>query len=74
MTTLALVNIGAIATGVLDAPTIEADAVLVRDARIVAIGAASAIGVTGADVTVDCRGTTLIPGLIDSHCHVVLGD
>src|SRR5919204_518858 len=27
-----------------------------------------------ADVVVDCQGTTVIPGLIDSHCHVVLGD
>jgi len=25
-------------------------------------------------VVVDCLGTTVIPGLIDSHCHVVLGD
>src|SRR5439155_395429 len=27
-----------------------------------------------ADVVIDCRGTTVIPGLVDSHCHVVLGD
>src|SRR5262249_51743292 len=74
MTTLALVNIDALATGVLGDPTLEADAVLVRDGRIAAIGAASRIGTAGADVTVDCRGTTVIPGLIDSHCHVVLGD
>jgi len=25
-------------------------------------------------VVVDAQGTTVIPGLIDSHCHVVLGD
>ena len=25
-------------------------------------------------MVVDCVGTTVIPGLIDSHCHVVLGD
>jgi enamidase len=74
MTTLGLVNIGAIATGVLEAPTLEANGLLARDGRIAAIGAAATIGALDAAVVVDCRGTTVIPGLIDSHCHVVLGD
>jgi len=74
VTTLGLVNIGAIATGVLEAPTLEAEALLVVDGRITAIGAGAKTGARGADVVVDCRGTTVIPGLIDSHCHVVLGD
>jgi len=68
------VNIGVVATGVLGAPRLEAEAILVENGRIVAIGAASRIGAAAADVVVDCRGTTVIPGLIDSHCHVVLGD
>ena len=74
MPTLGLVNIGEIATGMLTAPRLEAEAILVADGRIAAIGAASLIGTGTADVVVDCRGTTAIPGLIDSHCHVVLGD
>src|SRR4029450_11492309 len=74
MPTLGLVNIGALATGVLEQPRAEADAILVESARIAAIGAASRIGAKDADVVVDCLGTTVIPGLIDSHCHVVLGD
>jgi enamidase len=69
-----LVNIGVVATGVLSAPRLEVEAILVRDGRIATIGAASLIGAARADVVVDCRGTTVIPGLIDSHCHVVLGD
>jgi len=69
-----LVNIGVVVTGVLGAPRLEAEAILVENGRIVAIGAASRIGAAAADVVVDCRGTTVIPGLIDSHCHVVLGD
>jgi enamidase len=72
--TLGFVNIGVVATGVLTAPRLEAEAILVEGGRIVAIGAASKIGAAGADVVVDCRGTTVVPGLIDSHCHVVLGD
>ncbi len=74
MPTLGLVNIGVVATGVLTAPRLEAEAILVEGGWIAAIGAASKIGAAGADVVVDCRGTTVIPGLIDSHCHVVLGD
>jgi enamidase len=72
--TLGLVNVGALATGRLSQPTVEAEAILVEDGRIAALGAARAVNAAGADVVVDCRGTTVIPGLIDSHCHVVLGD
>ena len=74
MPTLGLINIGALATGLLDRPRVEAEAILVSDGRITAIGAASQIAAGEADVVGDCRGTTVIPGLIDSHCHVVLGD
>ena len=74
MTTLGVVNIGAMATGILAAPRLEAEAIFVENGRIMAIGAASPIGAASAEVVVDCRGTTVIPGLVDSHCHVVLGD
>src|SRR3989442_4570562 len=74
MAPLGLVNIGALVTGVLASPRLEAEAILAQDGRIAALGAASKTGAAGADVVVDCRGTTVIPGLIDSHCHVVLGD
>ena len=74
MATLGLVNIGALATGVLSAPRLEAEAILVESGLIAAIGAAGRTAAAAADVVVDCQGTTVIPGLIDSHCHVVLGD
>jgi len=72
--TLGLVNIGIVATGMLGAPRLEAEAILVEGGRITAIGAMSRTHAARADVIVDCLGTTVIPGLIDSHCHVVLGD
>src|SRR6059036_3044276 len=74
MASLGLVNIGALATGILASPRLDADAILVEHGRIAALGAGSRTGAEAADVVVDCRGTTVIPGLIDSHCHVVLGD
>src|SRR6266478_6373709 len=74
MATLGLVNIGALVTGRLADPRSDADVIFVSDGRIAAIGAGAGPGAASADVVVDCRGTTVIPGLIDSHCHVVLGD
>ena len=74
MATVALINVGAMASGVLARPVVDAEAILVRDGRIAALGATGEVQGAGADVVVDCRGTTVIPGLVDSHCHVVLGD
>ena len=74
MATLGLVNIGALATGDLAAPRQDVEAILVENGRVAALGAAGRTAAAGADVVVDCRGTTVVPGLIDSHCHVVLGD
>ncbi len=74
MTTLALVNIGRLASGRLEAPILDADTLFVRDGHIAGVGRANEVPTAGAEVVVDCRGTTVMPGLIDSHCHVVLGD
>ena len=74
MPTLGLVNIGALATGILASPRLEAEAILVAAGRIAAVGRTALADARGADVVVDCHGTTVMPGLIDSHCHVVLGD
>jgi enamidase len=74
VTTLGLVNIGAFATGVLASPRAEVESVLVENGRIAALGRGGATAAARADVVIDCQGTTVIPGLIDSHCHVVLGD
>jgi enamidase len=73
MATLVVVNIGRLASGRLEAPVIDANAIAVRDGRIASIGRSGQID-RSADIVVDCRGTTVLPGLVDSHCHVVLGD
>jgi enamidase len=74
MATLGIVNIGALATGVLATPRGDVESLLVEGDRIAAMGPAGRTGAASADVVIDCRGTTVMPGLIDSHCHVVLGD
>ena len=63
MATLGLVNIGALVTGRLADPRSDADVIFVSDGRIAAIGAGAGPGAASADVVVDCRGTTVIPGV-----------
>jgi enamidase len=72
MTRLVVRNIGTLLSGDLDQPVLQADALACEDGHIVAIGADA--GTFAGDVEIDARGTTVAPGLIDSHCHVVLGD
>lgn len=64
-------NIGTLVTGILDDPVREADSILVEDGVFKEIGN----GLTGqVDRTIDAFGTTVIPGLIDSHSHPTIGD
>jgi enamidase len=72
-----IINIGTVATGDIDAPIADADSILIEDGRIAAVGRgldgdAGAGGVL--DATVDAKGTTAMPGLIDSHAHPAFGD
>ena len=45
-------------------------AVLARDGKIVAIGAAGSIKASAGTRTIDGRGKTLVPGIWDSHLHI----
>ena len=47
-------------------------AVLVRGARIVAVGPAATLAVPAGARTVSLPGTTLVPGLIEAHSHILL--
>jgi imidazolonepropionase-like amidohydrolase len=45
-------------------------AVVVEGDRIVDVLDGSAAAAGGADVSIDCRGASLLPGLIDAHVHI----
>ncbi|OUZ12208.1 amidohydrolase [Aeromicrobium sp. PE09-221] len=75
--TLAVVGAGEIFSGDWREPIVgDADTVVARDGVIAAIGRRADLAglVDQADVVLDAEGSTVAPGLIDSHCHVVLGD
>ncbi len=74
MGSLAITNIGTLVSGDINKPLLAANTVLVRDGKIAAVGDSGILAGEQVDKTVDAQGITLMPGLIDSHTHPVLGD
>ena len=74
MTSLAVINLGLILTGQLEQPVASCDCVMVEDGIISAVGDGGQIGGAGADTVIDAAGGAVMPGLIDSHFHVVIGE
>ncbi len=74
MSTLAIKNIGIMVSGDLQNPILEADTIIVTDGLIEAVGGEELLSQYQVDKTVDANGTTVIPGIIDTHVHPVIGD
>lgn len=73
MSRLLIKNIGKLISGDITNPVLNSNSLLIEDGKIAEIGSVSESGVSP-DSVIDANGTTLVPGLIDSHCHVVFGD
>src|SRR5690348_17553767 len=73
-TKLVIRNIGLLLSGDLSRPILDADTVIAVNGRISAIGKEKDLDLAGAATSINAHGTTLIPGLIDSHVHPVAGD
>jgi enamidase len=71
---LVIRNIGLILSGDLERPILDADTVVANDGRISAVGKEKDLDIANATTLIDASGTTLAPGLIDSHVHPVAGD
>jgi len=77
VSTLAVIGAGIVLSGELSAPVVEgADTVLCENGVITAVGPAESLSaeLSAADRVLDAGGTTVAPGLIDSHAHVAFGD
>lgn len=73
MTRRVLIQHGRILDGT-GAEPFDAD-LLIEDERIVAVGAAAAAQAAGEPVErIDASGLTVMPGLIDAHCHLTFDD
>jgi len=74
MSKVLLKNIGTLISGDISNPISKGNAILIEDGKIKQVGQDGDFDATGVETTLDCAGTTVTPGLFDSHCHVVLGD
>ncbi|WP_404482827.1 amidohydrolase [Novosphingobium sp. BL-52-GroH] len=58
----------------LDRANPQAEAVAIRDGKFLAVGSEQEVRAAAPDATViDAKGRRLIPGLIDSHMHIIRG-
>jgi enamidase len=73
MSDVVIRNAGIIVSGDLSQPIIDGDTVVIRDGRIEAVGSDD-LGGGSMEHQIDAGGATIMPGLIDSHVHPVLGD
>ncbi len=67
-------NIGTLVSGDISNPILKADTLLIEGGLIQSIGFEKDLEKERVDQVMDIGGMTLTPGLIDSHCHPVLGD
>jgi enamidase len=71
---LVIRNIGLLLSGKMEEPILDADCLIAIDGKISAWGREGDLDCEGATTLIDANGTTLAPGLIDSHVHPVIGD
>ena len=74
MSNLLLKNIGTLVSGDIANPLLKADAIWIEEGMIRKVGLLKDMDEKAAEKVIDCAGTTVTPGLIDSHVHPVLGD
>src|ERR1700716_2959305 len=73
-TKLVIRNIGLLLSGAMEKPILDADTTVSGTGKITETGRAKDVDTEGATTIVDANGTTVAPGLIDSHVHPVAGD
>ena len=74
MPKLLIKNMGTLVSGDISRPLLDADAILIEGGIILAVGKERDLDLKDVDQVMDVAGMTVTPGLIDSHCHPVLGD
>src|SRR6266404_7087203 len=71
---LVIRNIGLLLSGAMEKPILDADTIVAENGKITAIGRFKDVNTDDATTVVNANGTTVAPGLIDSHVHPVAGD
>ena len=71
---LVIHNIGLMLSGKIEQPIYDADCLIAVGGKITAWGYEKDMDTEDADTLIDANGSTLCPGMIDSHVHPVVGD
>lgn len=74
MSELLVTNIGSLVSGDLKKPLLPHDTIAIQNGRFAALGARELLAQYPGVPVIDANGTTVTPGLIDSHCHLCVGD
>lgn len=74
MSSIVIKNIGTILSGDIDNPILKGDTIVVTDGKIAAVGGAEVADGIEAEKVIDAAGSTVTPGLFDTHVHTSLGD
>lgn len=74
MIKLMIRNIGTLVSGDIHNPILDKDTILIEGGIIKAIGKEKDLETKEFDEIIDVGGMSVTPGLIDSHCHPVIGD
>jgi len=74
MSKVLLKNIGTLLSGDINNPVLDGDAIIVEGSTIALIGKEGKLKTDDIGTVIDINGATVAPGLIDSHCHVCVGD
>lgn len=74
MSTTLIKNIGTLVTGDIENPLSNATAIAIKDGVIAAIGNDELLAEYQDAEIIDAKGTTVTPGLFDSHVHTTIGD
>ncbi len=74
MSKVLIKNIGCLLSGDINNPILEGDSIIIDGSSIASIGKEDDIKKEDIDTIIDINGATVAPGLIDSHCHVCVGD
>src|SRR4030065_135761 len=72
MTKLMIKNIGTLVSGNISNPILNVDTLIIDGGLIQAVGKEKTLDTKGVDQVMDVGGVTITPGLIDSHCPLVL--
>jgi enamidase len=67
-------NIGLLLSGDVAHPRLRANALLIEDGFINQVAAEADLRIPEGAIVIDAAGAAVMPGMIDSHCHVVFGD